>query len=106
MRAIFFVFLLPDDFSDGGGTKGAPKRGARWFVALRCYDEECAITLSTQAQESAWDLAEYKRVEPAHCPTGATSGGGDERKLFVGIPPSLFYYAHATCPLHDWGVRN
>ena len=44
------------------------------FVALRCYAEECVISLSTQAQDHVWDLAEYKRVEPAHCPTGATSG--------------------------------
>ena len=39
---------------------------ARWFVALRCYAEECAISLSSHAQDNAWDLAEYKRVEPAH----------------------------------------
>ena len=58
------------------------KRGACWFVALRCYAEECAISLSTQAQGNIKNLAEYKRVEPAHCPTGATSGGtGGERKL-------------------------
>ena len=43
------------------------------FSALRCYAEECAFSLSTQAQDHVWDLAEYKRVEPAHCPTGATS---------------------------------
>ncbi len=52
------------------------------FVALRCYVEECAFSLSarSQAQDSAWDLAEYKRVEPAHCLNGATSGGtGCER---------------------------
>ncbi len=24
----------------------------------------------------------------------------------MGIPPSLFYYAHAPCPLLDWGVRT
>ena len=36
----------------------------------------------TQAQSHVWDLAEYKRVEPTHCPTGATSGEtGGERKL-------------------------
>jgi hypothetical protein len=45
------------------------------FVALRCYAEEFAFSLSTQAQDHVWDLAEYKRVEPTHCPNGATSGG-------------------------------
>jgi hypothetical protein len=57
---------------------------ARWFVALRCYAEECAFSLSTQAQDHVCDLTEYRRVEPAQCQTGATSGGaGCER--FVGI---------------------
>ncbi len=70
---------------------GAPKRGARWFVALRCYAEECAISLSTKAQAYSWDLAEYKQVEPAHCPTGATSGGtGGERKLLWAYHPHCF----------------
>jgi hypothetical protein len=44
------------------------------------------------------------RVEPAHCPTGATTGGaGCERSLLWGIPPSLF--VRAPCSLHDWGVK-
>jgi hypothetical protein len=36
----------------GGGVEGhgAPKRGVRWFVALRCYAEKCAFFLSTEAQ--------------------------------------------------------
>jgi hypothetical protein len=71
------------------------------FVALRCYAEERAFSLSTQAQDHVPDLAEYKRVEPAHCPTGATSGGaGCERNLLWAYHPFLF--AHAPCPLHDW----
>jgi hypothetical protein len=66
-------------------TVEGPRRplegGLVGFVALRCYAEECAFSLSTQAQDRVWDLAEYKRVEPAHCQTGATSGGtGSERK--------------------------
>ncbi len=57
-------------------------RGLFGFVALRCYAEECAFSLSTQAQDHLWDLVEYKRVEPAHCPTGATPGGtGCERNI-------------------------
>ncbi len=83
----------------GGGLDG--------FEALRCYAEERAFSLSTQAQDHVWDFIEYKRVKPAHCPTGATSGGTHTRlraKSFVGIPPSLF--AHAPCLLHDWGVRT
>ena len=57
-------------------------------VALRCYAEECAFSLSTQAQDHVWDLAEYKRVEPAHCPTGATSGGtGCERNILRAYHP-------------------
>jgi hypothetical protein len=65
--------------------------GARWFVALRCCAEECAISLSIQAQDHALDLAEYKRVEPAHCPTGATSGGtGGERKPLWAYHPHCF----------------
>ena len=72
-------------------------------VALRCYAEECAFSLSTQAQDHVWDLVEYKRVEPAHCPTGATSGGtGCERNIMRGIPPAFFM--RAPCSLHDWGV--
>jgi hypothetical protein len=54
-------------------------RGLQGFVS--CNVEECAFSLGTQAQDHACDLAEYKRVEPTHCPTGATSGGtGVERK--------------------------
>jgi hypothetical protein len=58
------------------GPKVPLSGGLFGFVALlRCYAEKCAFSLSTQAQDHVWDLAEYKRVEPAHCPTGATSGG-------------------------------
>ncbi len=58
------------------------RKGLVGFVALRCYAEECAFSLSTQAQGQILDLAEYNRVEPAHCPTGAMSGGtGCERNL-------------------------
>ena len=57
------------------GPKVPLSRGLFGFVALRCYAEEFAFSLSTQAQDHAWNLVEYKRVEPAHCPTGATSGG-------------------------------
>ena len=68
-----------------------PLRGARWFVALRCYAEKYAFFLSTQAQDRVWDLAEYKRVETAHCPTGATSGGaGGERNLLWAYHPHCF----------------
>ena len=75
------LFLLTVAFTDGGGTTAPLSGGIVGFVALRCYAEECAISLSTQAQDHVWDLVEYKRVEPAHCPTGAMSGGtGGERK--------------------------
>ena len=90
------------------GPKVPLSRGLFGFVALRCYAEECAFSLSTQAQEHVWglwDLVEYKRVVPAHCPTGATSGGtGFERNIMRGIPPPLFM--RAPCSLHDWGVRT
>jgi hypothetical protein len=66
------------------GPKAPLSRKLFGFVALRCYAEECAFSLSTQAQDHVWDLAEYKRVEPAHCPTGATSGGtGCERSIML-----------------------
>ena len=79
-------------------------RGLFGFVALRCYAEECDFYLSTQAQYHVWDLVEYKRVEAAHCPTGATTGGaGCERNILWGIPPSFFVCAPWS--LHDWGVR-
>ncbi len=68
-------FLTPVEFTDGGGTTVPLSRGLDGFVVLRRYAEECAFSLSTQAQDHVWDLAEYKRVKPAHCPTGATSGG-------------------------------
>ena len=64
------------------GPKVPLSRGFFGFVALRRYAEECAFSLSIQAQDRVWDLAEYKRLEPANCPTGATSGGtGCERNL-------------------------
>ena len=81
------------------GPKVPLSRGLFGFVALRCYAEECAFSLSTQAQDHVWDLAEYKRVEPAHCPTGATSvGTGCERSIMRGIPPPFFM--RAPCSLH------
>ena len=70
------------------GPKAPLSRGLSGFVALRCYAEECDISPSTQAQGSAWNLAECKRVEAAHCPTGATSGGaGCERNLLLAFRP-------------------
>ncbi len=94
------VLLLTVD-----GPKVPLSKGFFGFVALRCYAEECAFSLSTQAQDHVWDLAEYKRVEPAHCSTGATSGGtGCERNTMRGIPPPFFM--RALCSLHDWGVRS
>ena len=64
------------------GPKVPLSGGLFGFVELRCYAEECAFSLSTQVQDHGWDLAEYKRVEPAHYPTGATSGEtGCERNL-------------------------
>ncbi len=97
------ILWLSDAFADGGGTKGASQqlsRGLFGFVALRRYAEECAFSLSTQAQDHVWDLVEYKRVEPAHCPAGATSGGaGCEQNIMRGIPPSFeslfMHYARA-----------
>jgi hypothetical protein len=72
----------------GGGTTVLLSRGLVRFVALRCYAEEYAFSLSTQAQDHVWDLAEYKGVEPAHCPTGTTSGGtGYERNLLWAYHP-------------------
>ncbi len=66
-------------------------RGLFGFVALRCYAEECAFSLSTQVQDHVWDLVKYKRVEPAHCPTGATTGGTGCERFFVWPyrPPCL-----------------
>ena len=73
------------------GPKVPLSRGLFGSVALRCYAEECAFSLSKQVQGNAWDLAEYRRVEPAHCPTGATSGGtGCERKLLWEYHPHCF----------------
>ncbi len=78
------VSWLPVDFTDGGGTTVPLSGGLVGFVALRCYAEECAFSLSTQAQDPALDLAEYKRVKPAHCPTGGTSGGTGSERFFCG----------------------
>ena len=84
----WLTFWLPVDFTDGGGTAVPLSGGLVGFEALRCYAEECAFSLSTQAQDHVWDLAEYKRVEPAHCPTGATSGGTEcERNLLWAYHP-------------------
>ena len=87
------------------GLKVPLSGGLVGFVALRCYAEECAFSLSTQAQDHVWDLVEYKRVEPALCSTGATSEGtGCERSVMRGIPPSFFM--RAPCSLHGWGDRT
>ncbi len=82
---------------------GAPKRGAHWFVALWCCVDECAFSPSTQAQDHVRDLAECKRAELAHCPTGATSGGTGGRRNFCGHTTLT---RHAPCPLHYWGART
>ncbi len=56
-----------------------------------CNVEECAFALGTQAQGNAWDLAEYKRAEPVHCPTGATfRGTSGERKRMWAYHPLCF----------------
>jgi hypothetical protein len=60
--------------------------------------EECVLALSAQAQGHVWGLAEHRRVEPTHCPTGATSGEiSSEQKLIWGF---------RTCHLRDWGFRT
>ena len=64
------------------------------LFALHFHAEECAFSLSTQAQDHVWDLAEYKRVKPAHCPTGATSGGTSCERNFCGHT-TLFVCARA-----------
>ncbi len=80
------AFWLSVDFTDGARTTVPLIRGLFGFVALRCYTEECAFSLSTQAQGHAWDLVEYEQVEPAHCSTGATTGGiGCERNMLWGL---------------------
>ncbi len=66
---------------------------------LRCYEEVCAFSLGTEAQGNVWDLAEYKRVEPAHCPTGAA-------RRPEGQAASEIFCGPTTPPLHDWGVRT
>jgi hypothetical protein len=82
---------LPVGFTDGGGATVSLSGGLIGFVALLCYAEDRAFTLSTQAQNHVRDLAEYRRVEPAHCPTGATSGGaGFEQTLLWAYPPLCF----------------
>ena len=65
------------------GPKVPLSGGLVGFVALRCYAEECAFSVSIQAQDRVWDLAEYKRVEPVHYPTGATSAGAGCEKIFL-----------------------
>ncbi len=61
------------------------------YYLATCNVQECALSLDTQAQDHAWDLAEYKRGEPAHCSTGATSGGtGGERSLLWAYHPLCF----------------
>ncbi len=61
--------------------------------------EEYAVFLSTQAQDHAWDLAKYKRVEPAHCPTGATSGGtgGEHKRIWAYHPISFMRARLVSC---------
>ncbi len=83
------TFWLPVDFTYGGGTTAPLSEGLVGFVALRFYAGKCAFSLlSTPAQDRVWDLAECKLVEPAYCPTGATSGGtGCERILLWAYRP-------------------
>ncbi len=43
-----------------------------------------------------------RTAQPARRPEGQAAS-----ENFCGhTPPSLFYYAHAPCHLHDWGVRT
>ncbi len=77
------------------GPKVPLSRGLFGFVALRFYSEECAFSLRTQAQDHAWDLVEYKRVEPAHCPTGATSVRDRMRAKYYAGHAAFFVSARA-----------
>ncbi len=56
------AFWLPVDFIDGEGTTVPLSGGLVGFVALRCYADECAFSLSTKAQDHVGDFAEYRRV--------------------------------------------
>ncbi len=69
----------PLSLSGGGASSlDLPRYGA-----MR-YAEEFAFSLSAQAQGRVLKLAEYERVEPAHCPTCATSGGAGCERFFCG----------------------
>ncbi len=51
-------------------------------MPLRRSAEERAFSLSAQAQDHVWDIADYIRVELEHCRTPATTKrAGDERRL-------------------------
>jgi hypothetical protein len=55
--------------------------------------------MGTLALDNAWDLAECKRVESAHCPAVATpEGTGGERHLLWAYHPPCFMRARlVTC---------
>jgi hypothetical protein len=78
----------------------APMRG----VSRASYRAMCGEMCLQPKHTSTRPRLEYKRVEPAHCPTGAAFGGkyGD---ITLGIPPFLFY-ARAPCRLHDWDAKT
>ena len=66
------------------GPKVPLSRGLFGFVTPRCYAEECAFSLSTQAQDHVWDLVEYKRAEPAYCPTARRPEGQVASGVYFG----------------------
>ncbi len=95
------ISWLPDNFADSGGTAvTATVPFSEWLARFlaqwcyRCYAEEVAFSIRTQEQRHVGDLAEYKRVEPAHCALHKKHG---ERKTCADIPPSLLYFAYSPC---------
>ncbi len=87
IRSLFHVriFWLPDDFDNyvgttvplSGGLVGLWRCGAMRRNALSPW----AIKHKTASGTSL--IAEYRRVEPEHCPIGASSGGASCEQIFL-----------------------
>jgi hypothetical protein len=87
------------------GTRCPLAGGLVGFVALQCYAQKCAFSLSTHKHKTTFGTSlstsesNRRTAQPERRPDGQTASD-----FFAGIPPSLF--VHAPCPLHNGGART
>ncbi len=124
------IIWLPDDFADDGGPWCSLAGGSLvcsaavlcggclfvlvcfLFVALRCYAEECAFSLRTQAKDHVWasgislrtSRSNRRTAQPARRPEKQAASEnccGYTTLLILLCARALT----KPCPLRAWGVR-